>query len=157
MNPKLNWTLKKFDDLTSVELYKILQLRSEVFVVEQQSLFLDMDGKDLACEHLCGTLNGELLAYSRIVPAGLSYVYPSIGRIVVSRKGRGMGLGRELLLSSISVLERRLGKTTIRIGAQLYLKDFYRAFGFQQTSEVYDEDGIEHIEMTRSSEPEVVE
>ena len=149
MNLKLNWELKKFDELTNEELYEMLRLRSEVFVIEQKCNFMDMDNKDQKCYHLLGTENGNLLAYSRIVPSGLSYEFPSIGRIVVSGKGRNMGFGVELLNVSISELEKLYGKTIIRIGAQLYLKKFYESFGFITSCDVYLEDDIEHIEMTR--------
>ncbi len=157
MNLKLKWVLKKFSDLSNEELYELLRLRSEVFVVEQRSLFLDIDGKDQQCWHFLGYLDGRLLAYSRIVPAGLSYAFPSIGRIVVSGLGRSMGLGKELMTGSITTLEKLYGETIIRIGAQLYLKNFYGSFGFSQTSPVYLEDGIEHIEMTRNLINRVVE
>ena len=149
MNFKLDWYLKRFEELSIEELYELLRLRSEVFVVEQRCNFMDMDNKDQKCYHLLGRKNGKLLAYARIVPAGLSYAFPSIGRIVVSGDGRGMGFGVELLEVSISTVEKLYGKTTIRIGAQLYLEKFYGSFGFQKSSEVYLEDEIEHIEMTR--------
>lgn len=149
MKLKLNWTLKKFDELTNEELYQLLRLRSEVFVVEQHCNFMDMDNKDQQCNHLLGTGSEGLLAYSRIVPSGLSYEFPSIGRIVVSGKGRNMGYGIELLNKSISTLEEIYGKTPIRIGAQLYLKKFYESFGFIMSGGIYLEDEIEHIEMTR--------
>jgi ElaA protein len=150
MNLKLDWSLKKFTELTNEELYQLLRLRSEVFVVEQGCNFLDMDNKDQKCDHLLGTKNGNLFAYARIVPAGLSYEFPSIGRIVVSGKGRGTGFGIELMNRSISMMEQRHGKTVIRIGAQLYLKKFYESFGFLKSGDIYFEDEIEHIEMTRS-------
>jgi ElaA protein len=108
-----------------------------------------MDNKDQQCKHLLGTLEGKLLAYSRIVPEGVSYEYPSIGRIVVSSEGRNLGLGKELMTVSIEKLSKLYGQTSIRMGAQFYLKSFYESFGFLQTSAVYLEDGIEHIEMTR--------
>ena len=149
MNFKLDWYLKRFEELSIEELYELLRLRSEVFVVEQRCNFMDMDNKDQKCYHLLGRKNGQLLAYARIVPAGLSYAFPSIGRIVVSGDGRGMGFGVELLEVSISTVEKLYGKTTIRIGAQLYLEKFYGSFGFQKSSEAYLEDEIEHIEMTR--------
>jgi len=151
MNLKLEWDLKKFSELTNEELYQLLRLRSEVFVVEQGCNFMDMDNKDQKCQHLLGTSDGKLLAYSRIVPSGISYEFPSIGRIVVSGDGRGMGFGIELLNVSISTVEKLYGQVTIRIGAQLYLKKFYESFGFIKSSEIYLEDDIEHIEMTRSS------
>ncbi len=141
------WTRKKFSELSTEELYAILRLRSEVFVVEQSCVFLDMDNKDQKCDHLMGWQSGLLAGYSRIVPAGISYVESSIGRIVSSPAARGRGIGRELLVQSIDTLYTLHGKRDIRIGAQYYLKDFYSSFGFVQKGEIYPEDGIEHIEM----------
>lgn len=149
MNHKLNWRFQTFDQLTTTELYAILRLRCEVFVLEQRCCFLDMDNKDQKCLHVSGYHNDELLAFARIVPPGLSYEFPAIGRIVVSGKGRGMGYGVELLEVCIGKLEEMYGKVPIRIGAQLYLKRFYESFGFQQSGDIYLEDEIEHIEMTR--------
>lgn len=148
-----NWTCKKFNELTPEELYTILRLRSEVFVVEQNCVFLDMDNKDFYCEHLMGWQGEKLLGYSRIVPAGISYVESSIGRIVSSPAARGQGIGRELLIQSIDTLYTLHGKRDIRIGAQYYLKNFYSSFGFVQKGEIYLEDGIEHIEMLLPIEP----
>src|ERR1700749_3078311 len=143
----ITWTCKKFSELKPEELYMILRLRSEVFVVEQNCVFLDMDNKDFYCEHLMAWEEGKLLGYSRIVPAGISYVESSIGRIVSSPAARGLGIGRELLVKSIETLYTLHGKRDIRIGAQYYLKSFYESFGFVQKGEIYPEDGIEHIEM----------
>ena len=141
------WTEKQFNDLTPAELYAILQLRSEVFVVEQNCAFLDMDGKDQPSSHLMGWQQDRLIAYTRIVPAGISYREFSIGRIVSSPSVRGQGIGRELVLHSIDTLYKLHGKQVIRIGAQYHLKKFYGSFGFQTASEPYLEDGIQHIEM----------
>ncbi|MCE7061085.1 GNAT family N-acetyltransferase [Dyadobacter sp. CY343] len=145
----LDWHFKTFDELSTHELYQMLRLRTEVFVVEQRCCFLDMDNKDQLCHHLLGYRNGVLVAVSRIVPPGISYEHPSIGRIVVSASARGIGAGVELLNVSIEKLERLYGKAEIRIGAQLYLKRFYESFGFMQSSVPYLEDEINHIEMTR--------
>jgi ElaA protein len=142
-----NWTFKPFRQLSTEELYAILRLRSEVFVVEQNCVFLDMDNKDHHCDHLMGWNGDRLAAYSRIVPAGISYVESSIGRIVTSPAARGAGIGRELLVNSIDHLYTLYGKRDIRIGAQCYLKKFYESFRFVQKGEIYLEDGIEHIEM----------
>ena len=142
-----NWTCKKFVDLTPDELYAILRLRSEVFVVEQNCVFLDMDNKDQHCHHLIGRRDGHLVGYSRIIDAGISYVESSIGRIVSSPAARGLGVGRELLTKSIETLYLLYGKQPIRIGAQCYLTKFYESFGFVQKGEIYLEDGIKHIEM----------
>jgi len=142
------WTCKRFDALTLQELYTILRLRSEVFVVEQNCVFLDQDNKDFFCDHLMGWRENILVGYSRIVPAGISYEESSIGRIVSSPGARGLGIGRELMQQGIETLYRLHGKRDIRIGAQYYLKAFYESFGFVQTGEIYPEDGIDHIEMT---------
>jgi ElaA protein len=142
-----NWTFKNFRQLSTEELYAILRLRSEVFVVEQNCVFLDMDNKDIYCDHVMGWQGDLLAGYSRIVPAGISYVESSIGRIVSSPSARSQGIGRELLIKSIDHLYTLHGKTPIRIGAQYYLKKFYESFGFVQKGEIYLEDGIEHIEM----------
>jgi ElaA protein len=151
MNLKLQWDLKSFDALSNHELYEVLRLRNEVFIVEQNCIFQDLDNKDQKCHHLLGTQDGILMAYSRIVPPGLSYIEPSIGRILTSPRGRGKMYGMELMERSIAVLEEMYGNSMIRIGAQLYLKKFYESFQFRQSSEIYDEDGILHIEMTRTS------
>lgn len=155
MNFKLKWSVKEFEELTTRELYQLLRLRSEVFVVEQGCNYMDMDNKDQKCWHLMGWEDDYLMAYARIVPPGISYAYPSIGRIVVSGQGRGRGLGIELLHFSIARVEEFYGKSVIRIGAQLYLEKFYESFGFKKSSEVYLEDKIEHIQMTRNAAPEV--
>lgn len=142
--------MKPFDDLTPHELYAILRLRSEVFVVEQTCVFQDMDNKDQPSYHLMGWQDGQLVACSRLVPPGISYEYPSIGRVVSSPMVRGQHVGRALMERSIEEMIRLYGEIPIRIGAQLYLKKFYESFGFIQSSDVYDEDGIDHIEMTRN-------
>lgn len=143
----INWACKSFDELTPRELYAILQLRSEVFVVEQNCVFQDIDNKDQASRHLMGWHDGLLAAYTRLVPAGISFEEVSIGRVVTSPKMRKSGAGRLLMKKSIETTYTIFGNTPIRIGAQLYLKKFYESFGFQQSSEIYLEDGIEHIEM----------
>jgi ElaA protein len=147
----INWSFKSFDQLTTEELYAVLRLRSEVFVVEQNCVFLDMDNKDRHCFHLMGWRGSLLAAYSRIVPAGISYEEISIGRIVTSPASRLGGAGRELLAKSIDHVYNLYGRSDIRIGAQYYLKNFYTSFGFVQKGEIYLEDGIEHIEMLLSA------
>ncbi|MEJ7737289.1 MAG: GNAT family N-acetyltransferase [Chitinophagaceae bacterium] len=143
----VQWLCKKFDELTLHELYAILQLRSEVFVVEQNCPFLDADGKDHYCFHLMGWEDGLLAAYSRLVPASVTFAEVSIGRVVTSPKARSKGFGKYLMQYSITVCYRLFGRTPIRIGAQLYLKKFYESSGFHQAGPVYPEDGIDHIEM----------
>ncbi len=146
----LHWVTKHFDELSLHELYAILRLRSEVFVVEQNCVFLDMDDKDQACYHLMAWNGDKLMAYTRLVPPGISYDLSSIGRVVTSPLARGTGIGKLLMEKSITELERIFGKVSIRIGAQFYLKEFYNSFGFEQSSNIYDEDGIDHILMDRA-------
>ena len=143
----MTWLCKKFDDLTPHELYAILQLRNEVFVVEQNCVFQDADDKDQHCFHLMGWGKNKLVAYSRIVPPEISYSESSIGRIVTSPSSRRTGIGKELIKQSINELYILFGRTPIRIGAQMYLQKFYESFGFKQTSDIYIEDDIPHIEM----------
>jgi len=146
----IKWVLKKFDELTPMELYSILRLRNEVFVVEQNCVFQDADNKDPASYHLMGWKNEKLIAYSRIIPAGIAYDLPSIGRVVTSPEARRNGTGKELMKESIEAIKKLFGNVSIKLGAQLYLKNFYESFQFVQSSRVYLEDGIEHIEMVRS-------
>ena len=141
------WNCKAFNELTVQELYAVLQLRIEVFVVEQNCVFQDADNKDQKSWHVMGWDGDVLSAYTRLVPAGISYPEVSIGRVVTSPKMRQTGLGRELMKKSIEEVYRMWSQQPIRIGAQLYLKKFYESFGFQQCSEVYLEDNIDHIEM----------
>lgn len=145
----ISWQLKSFDSLTPHELYAALRLRSEVFVVEQSCIFLDMDNKDQLSWHLMGWEENNLVAYTRLVPPGVSYPEPSIGRVVTSSSARSTGLGRILMIKSIENITHLYGKIPIRIGAQFHLKKFYESLGFIQSSDIYDEDGIDHIEMTR--------
>lgn len=151
MNDSIKWMLKKFDDLTIHELYAILQLRSEVFIIEQNCVYHDPDGKDQSAWHLMGMKDGKLVAYTRILPAGISYPDPAIGRVVTSPAARKSGLGRELMLRSIEQCEMLFGKTSITLGAQLYLKKFYESLGFFASGDEYIEDGIPHITMTRKA------
>jgi len=150
---KLNWIVKKFDALTPYELYNIMWLRNEVFVVEQNCVYQDADYKDQKGWHLMGVdEQGKLMAYVRLLPPGVSYKEPSIGRVVTNPAARGKGAGRELMQEAIHQCGQLFGKLDIKIGAQFYLFDFYSSLGFKQTSEIYLEDNIEHIEMIRNSE-----
>lgn len=146
---QLNWRLKAFVELSNYELYEVLKLRSKVFVVEQNCVFLDMDDKDTKCLHLMGFADSALVAYSRLVPAGVSYKEMSIGRVVTDPDYRAKGMGKELMELSVEKAIESYGEGPIRIGAQLYLKSFYERFGFNINSTEYIEDGIPHIEMLR--------
>lgn len=131
------------------ELYAILQLRNEVFVVEQNCVFQDADDKDQLAFHCLGWHQKKLVAYTRILPAGAVYSEVSIGRVVTSPSIRNTGIGKQLMQLSIEHVYQLFGKVSIKIGAQLYLKKFYESFGFIQVSEIYLEDGIEHIYMIK--------
>ncbi|MFT3980000.1 MAG: GNAT family N-acetyltransferase [Ferruginibacter sp.] len=146
--PVITWSCKKFTALTAPELYTILRLRSEVFVVEQNCVYLDPDGKDAKALHLCGWLNNEhLVAYARLLPPGISYSEASIGRVVTAAAHRKDGYGRILMRKAVENCLSLFGPSNIRIGAQQYLVKFYSEFGFQAVSEPYLEDGIPHVEM----------
>lgn len=147
---QIQWMLKKFEELTPHQLYAILQLRNEVFVVEQNCVFQDADDKDQNSYHLMGFGNSKLVAYTRLVPAGEIYNEVSIGRVITSSTVRGSGAGKELMKQSIDCIYNLFGVQPIKIGAQLYLKKFYESFGFKQASDVYLEDGIEHIYMVKA-------
>ncbi|MFD2785584.1 GNAT family N-acetyltransferase [Hymenobacter rubripertinctus] len=147
----LTWTLKPFAELTTAELYALLQLRSEVFVVEQTCPFQDIDGLDQAAWHLLGHApGGALAAYARLFGPGGAYPEASIGRVVSSPRHRRTGLGRELMRESLAAIGRLFGPQPIQIGAQLYLQTFYESFGFQQVGEGYLEDDIAHLHMVRA-------
>ena len=148
---KLNWNLKKFEALTPYELYNIIWLRNEVFVVEQNCVYQDADYKDQKGWHLMGlNVEGQLMAYVRLLPPGVSYANePSIGRVVTNPAARGTGAGKALMQEAIKQCALLFGETDIKIGAQYYLLNFYTSLGFEQTSAIYLEDGIEHIEMIR--------
>ncbi len=144
---QLNWVYKRFDELTATELYAILQLRNEVFVVEQNCVYQDADNKDSQSFHLAGWYGDDLAAYCRIMPPGISYPECSIGRVVSSPAYRKKGAGRELMKKGIEKAFNEFNSTAITIGAQLYLKDFYTSLGFKQSGGQYFEDGIPHIAM----------
>jgi ElaA protein len=145
----LTHTVKAFQELTVDELYALLKLRSEVFVVEQNCVFLDQDDKDQKCHHLLLYSGDELVGYSRLVPAGLSYQEMAIGRVITSASARGKGYGRVLMELSIDYCQKLFGVGDIRLGAQTYALGFYASLGFIADGDRYDEDGIEHIEMVR--------
>jgi len=148
---QIKWMLKTFPELTLDELYALLRLRNEVFIVDQNCPFPDLDGKDPLCHHLLGFSEGPcaLVAYTRIVPPGLIYDVASIGRVVTASAVRRHGVGQELMRRSIAAVVDLHGPVSIQIGAQLYLQKFYESFGFRSLEAVYLEDGIEHIGMVR--------
>lgn len=149
-NTNLRWVTKTFAELTVDELYDVLRLRSEVFIVEQKCIFLDIDNNDRKAFHTIGFIGDEVVATTRLFDKDIMYDgYQSIGRVVGSPRHRGLGIGKALMQYSISECERLFGKGPIKIGAQLYLKKFYSEQGFEQSGDVYLEDDIDHIPMIR--------
>ena len=146
----MQWEIKAFDQLSLQELYTILTLRTNVFVIEQACPYPEVDGKDPNCLHLLGTINGELVAYLRILPAGLRYDKVSIGRVVIKPSHRGKGLGRLMMEQAIHCITNEWKESQIKIGAQAYLEKFYQSLGFEPVSEVYLEDDIPHLDMLYS-------
>jgi ElaA protein len=145
----LEWKIKAFDALSVYELYDILQLRSAIFVVEQNCVYLDLDGKDKIALHLFGEYEGKIVAHARLFKAGISFDDASIGRVTVDANYRDKKWGHDLMREAIAGILHHFGERKITIGAQLYLKKFYESHGFVQTSEMYLEDDIPHIEMRR--------
>lgn len=143
----ISWKTKNFDELSTQELYQILRLRSEVFVVEQNCVYQDIDNKDQKALHLFGIVEGEIIAYSRLFKPGDYFEFSSIGRVVVAEKHRDKNFGHELIDQSILEINNLFKAQNITISAQLYLKKFYESHGFVATSETYLEDDIPHIEM----------
>lgn len=142
--------VKAFDELTTKELYTILRLRSEVFVVEQSCIYLDLDNKDQQSHHVLLYKNNHLVAYSRVLPAGLSYKEVSFGRVLVQADHRGEGWGKIIIEASIQAVYRIYGHIPIKIGAQYHLRNLYETFGFIAHGERYVEDGITHIDMYKA-------
>ncbi|MDS1004373.1 GNAT family N-acetyltransferase [Clostridium sporogenes] len=143
----MNFKIKKFNELTVEEIYEILKIRNEVFIVEQKCAYNDCDGKDKNSHHLFYMEEGKVLAYLRILEKGISYDEISIGRVLVNKDYRGKGLARKIILEALDFIESNLKENLIRISAQHYLINFYKSVGFKPVSEVYLEDNIPHIEM----------
>jgi len=133
------------------ELYDLLQLRSEVFVVEQDCVYQDIDNKDQKAIHVLGVKKEQIVAYTRIFKAGDYFERTSIGRVVVAQKERKNKYGSVIMKASIQEIQERFGTTTIEISAQAYLLKFYGSLGFQVISEEYLEDGIPHFRMLKYS------
>lgn len=140
------WNVREFAELSAAELYAIVELRERVFVVEQKCVYLDADGLDPRSRHLWAQRGDKIVAYLRLVPAGVKFAELSIGRVVTAPEVRGEGLGRELMRRGLEAA----GAVPIRIGAQAHLEAFYGELGFARASEPYDEDGIPHVEMIRA-------
>ena len=145
----LKLKIKPFAELSASEIYSVLQLRAAVFIVEQNCVYQDIDGKDLKALHLIGEFDGNTVAYARLFKAGDYFENASIGRVVISPDYRDKKWGHELMREAISGIEKHFGETKITISAQQYLQKFYESHGFLKTSEMYLEDDIPHIEMKR--------
>lgn len=146
----MEWQCKFFEDLTSEEVYLIIRLRLEVFAVEQNVVYQDCDNKDLQCYHVTGSLDNQIVAYSRILPPDVAYSgAASIGRVVTSPSVRGKSVGKQLFEKSLEHLYRLFGPVRVKISAQAYLIKFYENFSFIQQGEVYLEDSIPHIAMVK--------
>lgn len=148
MSPEFK--IKRFNELSLAELYQTLQLRSEVFVVEQDCVYQDIDGKDEKALHVLKTFEGRVVAYSRLFGPGDYFENASIGRVVISADYRDRKWGHDLMQVSIAGIQQHYDTSVITISAQLYLKKFYESHGFAQEGEEYLEDGIPHIRMNRS-------
>ncbi|MCU6435605.1 GNAT family N-acetyltransferase [Undibacterium sp. Jales W-56] len=150
---ELQWQCAALESLTAIQLYDIFAARSEVFVVEQNCVFLDMDGVDKISLHLVGwgkrDEKNAVAAYLRIVPPGVTFPEVSLGRVITSKDFRGSGAGKELITQGLAHLEKYYPQQPVRIGAQAYLEKFYGSFGFVTVSDVYLEDDIPHVEMLR--------
>lgn len=157
-NECLNWSWRRFDELSNAQFYDILALRQRVFILEQKCLYLDADGRDKEALHLFGCVcetslkencSKEILAYARLLPPNTRYVEPSIGRVLVTESARGKGLGQRLIWLCLEKCEALYPDKCVRVSAQVYLKRFYRSFGFEVVGNVYDDDGIPHVDMVR--------
>ena len=146
----MNWHYKTFESLTIAEIYKILALRSEVFVVEQTCIYQDIDGKDEKAMHLFVTENGAIVAYARLFKAGDYFEEASIGRVIVHPQYRGKEWGRQLMKKALQYMDQN-HYGSIHISAQKYLESFYKNHGFVVVSSEYLEDGIPHIGMQRKN------
>jgi len=146
---KIQWKIKRFEALSTIELYKVLQLRSKVFIVEQNCAYQDVDGKDDIALHLIGEYDGKIVAYARIFKSGDYFETASIGRVVIAANYRDKKWGYDLMRAALEGIEKEFGETEITISAQLYLQRFYEKNGFVKTSEMYLEDDIPHIEMKK--------
>ena len=150
--PNIHWEIQTFNNLSAQQLFDVLQLRVNVFVVEQQCAYPELDefDRNAKTRHLCGCeASGQLIAYARILPPGLRFPEVNLGRFVVRKEARGQGVGHQLLREALREIESSWPGSGIRISAQDYLQKFYEQYGFVRVSDVYLEDGIAHVDMVR--------
>ena len=146
----LRWSWHAWESLTPDVLYAFLRLRSAIFVVEQDCVFPEMDGRDPQCEHLCGWNGAELAAYLRLVPPAVRTPEVSLGRVVVAQSARGRGLGRAVMVEGLKRCAQRYPGQPVKVSAQAHLEKFYMSLGFSTVGAPYDEDGIRHVDMVKS-------
>mgnify|MGYP001606276603 CR=1 FL=1 len=146
----LEWRWYEWQELPPDVLHAFLKLRSDIFVVEQNCVFSDMDGRDPACTHLCGFAGNELVAYLRLVPPGLKSPEAALGRLVVLKTQRGHGHSRRAIEIGLARCAERHPGVAVRIQAQAHLAPFYQSLGFVTHSAEYLEDGIPHVDMLRN-------
>lgn len=142
-------TVKTFEELSNTELYQIMRLRSEVFVVEQDCVYQDLDNKDQKALHVLGIKKQNIVAYTRIFKPGDYFTHTSIGRVVVKKKERKFGYGKVIMEASLVEIDKRFPKSPIELSAQTYLVKFYNDLGFKASGEEYLEDDIPHIKMIK--------
>lgn len=151
---RVDWTVESFDEVSLRRFYAILAARVAVFVVEQDCPYQDIDGLDEQAVHVTAwSPERSVLAYARILPPGMRFAEPSIGRVLTTESVRGQGLGHELMVRSLAVSAQWFPGQPVRISAQQYLERFYHTLGFETVSEPYPEDGIPHLEMFRPADP----
>jgi ElaA protein len=143
----MEWMKKTFQELTKEELYTILQIRVEVFVVEQECAYLEVDGRDHNSLHLWSEIEGEMAAYCRIVPPDQNEDHYSIGRVLIAKPHRRQGIARDMINVAMDIMVQEIGAKTIALHGQEHLRHFYASFGFKEVSDVYLEDGIPHVDM----------
>ena len=143
------WNIQTFNELTVEQLYTYLQLRVNVFIVEQNCPYPELDGYDADAIHLAFIENEKLMAYARILPQGVKYNRISIGRVIVEKDARGRGLAKELMKESLGFIQKKWPQQEVQLQAQSHLRNFYGAFGFESISDEYDEDGIPHVDMVK--------
>ena len=145
----MQWFWKHWNQLNKIELYKIIQLRQAVFIVEQDCPYLDVDGEDMLCFHLCGYQDNELVAYVRVFPPNTTQQETVIGRVITAKSIRGQGWGRPLMIKAEEFSTKEFGQHGYYLGAQAHLENFYASLGYKRCGPNYDEDGIPHLPMKK--------
>jgi ElaA protein len=152
MHANITWQCAHFSEFSAAQLYAVLSMRSEVFIVEQNCVYQDMDGVDIDCLHVIGwTSDQQVAAYMRIVPPGRKFAEVSLGRVITSNTARGTGIGKQLLTRGLELIAAHYPGLAIRIHAQAYLEKFYGTFGFVTVSDVFMEDNIPHCVMMKAA------